>query len=189
MNYLLHLLLSQPNDEQYIGNMLGDFVKGPLDKQFSPGIIAGLRRHRGIDCFAETNQFFQNSKQLIDPQYGLYRGIMVDMFYDHFTACNWHKYSSIKLEDFAQYIYSLLAQQQNLPDKFAAQIPLMIKYNWLVSYRQPETIARALHHISQRIVRPNPLSGSEEELLKHYAAFEHDCHEFTRSALQYVIHL
>ncbi|MDY0190751.1 MAG: ACP phosphodiesterase [Desulfuromonas sp.] len=186
MNYLLHLLLSQTDDEQYVGNMIGDFVKGRLDTQFSPGIVAGLRRHRCIDAFAETNQYFLHSKQLIAPEYGLYRGIMVDMFYDHFTACHWNNYSKDSLEDFAQHIYALLAQQQHLPAKFTAQIPRMIKNNWLVAYRQPETIGRALHHISQRITRTNPLSGGEKELMKHYSALENDCHQFTCSALKYI---
>lgn len=184
MNYLLHLLLSHPDDEHYIGNMIGDFVKGPLDKQFSPGIIAGLRHHRSIDRFAESNPFFRHSKQLIDPQYGRYRGIMVDLFYDHFTARNWHHYSDISLEDFAQHIYTLLMRQTHLPAQFSAQLPRMMTANWLVSYRQHETIARALQHISQRLSRPNPLSGSEKELHTHYAALEHDCHAFISAARQ-----
>jgi len=185
MNYLLHLLLSQPHDEHYIGNMIGDFVKGPLDKQFTPRIMAGLRRHRNIDSFAEQHQAFRRSKRRIDPSYGHYRGIMVDLFYDHFTARNWQRYCSTPLDEFAEYIYQLLSQRTDLPPQFSALIPRMIEYNWLVSYRQTETISRALTSISQRIRRTNPLASGADELLKHYTDFERDCHEFIIAARQH----
>lgn len=52
MNYLAHLYLAPDDDESLLGNLMGDFVKGPLDGRFSPGIAAGIRLHRHIDSFA-----------------------------------------------------------------------------------------------------------------------------------------
>ena len=182
MNYLLHLLLSEPDDEHYIGNILGDFVKGRLDQQFAPNIMAGLRHHRRIDTFAHTNATFQRSIQRLDPSFGRYRPIMIDMFYDHFTARNWHHYSDTPLETFAQHIYQILQQQPDLPPKFNAILPRMIEYNWLVAYSNTSAIQSALSNLSRRISRPNPLAEGLDQLLNNYDDLHSDCHEFIVAA-------
>ena len=183
MNYLLHLLLSEPDNGHRIGTILGDFVKGTLTDQFSPDIMAGLRHHRRIDTFAGESPIFRRSQQRISPRYGRYRGIMVDLFYDHFTARNWQLYSDIPLNVFAGNIYSALQQQQNLPSQFQKILPRMIAGNWLCAYRDIATIEKALQHISGRLRHPNPMSSGIEELLKNYHALQYDCHSFIAAAV------
>jgi acyl carrier protein phosphodiesterase len=41
MNYLVHLYLSDPDPMVRLGNLMGDFVKGPLeDAHYRPGSSA-----------------------------------------------------------------------------------------------------------------------------------------------------
>ncbi len=183
MNYLLHLLLSTSDTEHLVGNIIGDFVKGTLHNQYPPGIIAGLRQHRRLDSFARDNEIFRRSCARIDKQYGRYRPIIIDIFYDHFTAVNWQRYHQQGLEEFAAAIYASLQQRREiLPDSFRSILPRMIDKNWLCAYRDPATIKRALSHIGSRITRPNQLHLAASELQRHYTELENDCHIFITAA-------
>jgi acyl carrier protein phosphodiesterase len=56
MNYLAHLFLAEDNAESRIGNLLGDFVKGPLENyktRYSENILKGIRTHRKVDRFSD----------------------------------------------------------------------------------------------------------------------------------------
>src|SRR5438094_5646041 len=55
MNYLAHLFLAGDTAELLIGNLAGDFVKGPLRDEFTPGIREGIRQHRRLDAFTDTH--------------------------------------------------------------------------------------------------------------------------------------
>ena len=102
MNFLAHLILSGDRPELLVGNLMGDFVKGRLEGRFSPGIRAGLELHRGIDSFAHRNEIFSESKRRIAPSFGLYRGVLVDLFYDHFLAVHWDDYANEPLPRFLE---------------------------------------------------------------------------------------
>ena len=54
----------------------------------------------------------------------------------------------------------------------------MIGRNWLLSYRETETIERALGRISQRLSRPNGLAETAEEFRHCYDDFAADFGEF-----------
>ncbi len=93
MNFLAHLALSGNRAEIMVGNLMGDFVKGRLDGRFPAGIQFGLELHRRIDRFAEDSEHFIRSRHRIDGRFGLFRGALVDLFYDHFLARNWRLYT------------------------------------------------------------------------------------------------
>lgn len=183
MNYLLHCLISEPDELNRIGNLIGDFVKGPLTDQYPPAIMDGLRQHRQLDSYAERNSCFQRSRQRLDPRFGRYRGIMVDLFYDHIVAVNWHLYHHQPLEKFAAELYASLQRHQKLlPQSFQVVLPRMIEKNWLVSYREVENIQRALRSVSQRIKRPNILAEGIDQLNAHYPQLKQDCFKFVKQA-------
>jgi acyl carrier protein phosphodiesterase len=187
LNYLVHLFLSDPSPGSLLGNLMGDFVKGRLDDRFSPPIRRGLEQHRRIDAFAQTNVHFRRSRNRIDPSFGHYRGILVDIFYDHFLAKNWTQHHPRPLEDFAQESYRLLEDHfALLPEGLQRIVPQMIARNWLVSYGQVETIDRVLRQISGRLKHPNPLAAGGSELRAHYAPLETDCHRFLDEAQSFM---
>jgi len=187
LNYLVHLFLSDPDPGCLLGNMMGDFVKGRLDDHPPGPILQGLEQHRRVDAFAHENEDFRRSRNRIAPAYGHYRGILVDIYYDHFLAKNWSQYHPRPLEDFARDIYRLLEDRFSiLPEGFQRIVPRMISRNWLVSYRQRETIDTVLQQISTRLRQPNPLAAGGEELRAHYGALKGDFDRFLNEALQVV---
>ena len=95
MNYLAHLYLAEDSDESLLGNLLGDFVKGRLEEQYSPEIIKGIKTHRKVDAYTDFNQNFLACKKLLRPDRRRFAGIIVDMSFDHFLAKNWADYSDI----------------------------------------------------------------------------------------------
>lgn len=183
MNYLVHLYLSDGSDEGLLGNLMGDFVKGPLDGRYPPGIAAGIRQHRRIDSFAHDHPVCRRSKQRIAPRFGYFRSIMVDVFYDHFMARNWEHLHLTPLPAFAQRVYALLEQRADaLPPALQQVATRMIRHNRLVSYREVEVVGRVLARLSQRLSRANPLAGGLPELVSNYQGLEADCLQFLAEA-------
>jgi acyl carrier protein phosphodiesterase len=167
MNHLMHLFLSDSDPEILVGNLMGDFVKGRLDDRFPPGIRRGIEIHRKIDSFAAGNQFFLQSKRCIDPYFGHYRAVLVDIFYDHFLARDWDRYSSVPLEEFIRISYQTLTRYQaQLPTRLLELLPRMFSRHWLIAYQEPVGIEIALRRMSDRLARPNPLAEGFAELSK-----------------------
>lgn len=182
MNYLFHLYLAEPTPESLLGALMGDFVKGSLD-DFPPALREGIRRHRRLDRFAQDNEDFRCSKRRLDSSYGHCKAILVDVFYDHFLALRWTDYSPLSLETFAEGVYRLLhSRQQQLPPTLREVAPRMISGNWLVSYRDLESVGIALERLSRRLRRPNPLAGGLRALRADYDGFEEDFRRFLPAA-------
>ena len=163
---------------------MGDFVKGPIPEAYPRAIAQGLHLHRRIDSFSHSNHHTRRSRNRLDEKYGHGRGIIIDIFYDHFLASSWSGYSPEPLEDFARRIYALLqTHHQTLPDGLKLVVPRMIEYNWLVSYRSFEVVGKALHRISQRLSKPLPLADATEELARHEKCLRSDFREFMKEAV------
>jgi acyl carrier protein phosphodiesterase len=167
MNYLMHLFLSGSDPEILVGNMMGDFVKGRLDDRFSPGIRRGLEIHRKIDSFAAGNEYFLRSKHCIDPCFGHFRAVLVDIFYDHFLARYWEKFSPVNFEEFIRSSHQTLSRYEaQLPPLLLDLLPRMFSRHWLIAYRETAGIETALRRMSQRVIRANPLAEGAVELSK-----------------------
>ena len=179
MNYLVHLYLAGADPELRLGGLMGDFVKGPLEARYPPGIIAGLRLHRRIDTLAAVSPHCRASRQRLQPRFGHTRAVLVDIFYDHFLAAHWHEFHPQPLAAFAADVYRLLATYSDLlPPGLARIAPRMAEHDWLTSYRERPVVDIALARIANRLSRPTALwdGGSElercgEELLKDFRGF------------------
>lgn len=178
MNFLLHMLLSGDDDQILVGNFMGDFVKGPLLDRFPERIRQGVTLHRRIDSFASRNELFTRSRLRIDPLYGLYRGVLVDLFYDHFLVAEWSDWSD---EPFDRYLHRTRAliddHRAELPERMQPLVPVIFE-ELLPSYGQVSGIGRALERMSRRVTRANPLAGGEAELLRHYGDLQADFRGF-----------
>ncbi len=184
MNYLFHLYLCDHSPEGFLGSLMGDFVKGRLDQTYPAGIRQGIVLHRRIDSFAHTNATVRRSLLRLDPSYRHYRGILVDVFYDHFLARNWNHHANIPLATFARNVYlALETYHQILPPGLQRIAPHMIAHNWLESYREIDTIGTVLCRISSRLSRPNPLARGTAELHQHYKELETDFTRFLDEAV------
>ncbi|BAL22966.1 ACP phosphodiesterase [Azoarcus sp. KH32C] len=189
MNFLAHALLAGDAQADQLGGLIGDFVKGPLPAGLPDDVAAGVRLHREIDAFAETEPAFRRSRARVSAERRRVAGVMVDMFYDHFLARHWSDFHPEPLEVFTARMYRLMSEHgELLPPRLAAILPRMRESDWLGSYESPEIIAMALDRMAHRLSRANPLTGSGAELLADYAGFEADFREFMATARAFASH-
>ncbi|MCK4509292.1 MAG: acyl carrier protein phosphodiesterase [Desulfuromonadales bacterium] len=187
MNYLVHLYLSGADPELQLGGLMGDFVKGPIPTSYPEKVALGIHLHRRIDSLAQNSPHTRQSRQRLDCKFGHGRGIIVDIFYDHFLAANWSDYATEPLASYAKKVYRLLQEQHaQLPAGLQQVAPRMIEHNWLVSYRQRWVVGRALKRIAQRLSRPLPLAEGVDDLAAHEALFLHDFKGFMTEAMDFV---
>ncbi len=101
MNFLAHIYLSGNSDDIKIGNFLGDFVKGRLNKLsekiYSEDVIKGMALHREIDHFTDTHPIVKQSIDRLQPKYHKFSGIVLVFFYYHVFEKNFQKYYNISL--------------------------------------------------------------------------------------------
>ena len=174
MNFLCHLYLSGTDEQLMVGNFMGDFVKGRLEGRFPPGITRGVALHRRIDSWAERSELFRRSRYRLDPSYGLYRGVLVDLFYDHFLAVSWPDWSPEPLADFlARARAAVDGNHYQLPPRLQSLVPYIFA-ELLPSYGEVAGIGRALERMSRRVGRANPLAGGAGELQRHYGELQAD---------------
>lgn len=180
MNFLAHLYLSPDSPDGWIGSVLGDFVKGPLEKAgYNQEITRAVRLHRAIDTFTDGHPLVGASKARVSPLRRRYAGILVDLFYDHFLARHWRDYHGERLESFAAGVYgTLLDRVDGLPESAQHMVKAMARHDWLVSYRDTASVGTALERMGRRLTRGNGLLGSGEELDSAYAGFEADFRAF-----------
>lgn len=186
MNFLAHLHLSGTEPEILVGNFMGDFVKGRIGEEYPPLIRQGLMLHRGIDGFANGHTAFMASRRRLDRSFGLYRPVMVDLFYDHFLAAEWERWSEASLDEFLADSRRAVEEYRELLPHRLQDILSLIFDELIPSYREVEGIGRALGRMSARIRRENPLGGGVEELKRHYGALRDDFRRFMPDAEGFV---
>ena len=175
MNYLAHLFLAEGSPESLIGSILGDFVKGAIEDQYSQGVRRGIELHRKIDAYTDSHEITLASRNLFSPLRRRFAGIIVDLCYDHFLYRHWSKFAEVKLDEFVSHVYDILrAHGAILPERLQAMIPVMIREDWLGSYQDLQGVELAMKRLSKRITRGDRLLGAIEEIKHHYLKLEAD---------------
>ena len=191
MNYLAHIYLAGDTEESLLGNIMGDFVKGPIDGGFHPEIEKGIRTHRKVDAFTDSHEIYRASRKLISPERRRFSGIIMDLAFDHFLTRNWSSYSDKDLGTLIIETYDVLIRRKDvLPEKFHQNLPRMIEEDWLGSYRTMEGAGIAIDRISgrlrRRFGRENTLMGAIEEVEKNYEVIEGNFNEFFPELISFV---
>lgn len=187
MNYLAHFFLSQESPATMAGALLGDFVHGDPARQLPGPIAAAVHRHRQIDVFTDQHPLPRQSRQRIDPRFRLVRAVMVDVFYDHFLALHWQRFSTEPLDAFAQRVHAaLVGQRQHLPAQVQSWAGRISTVDWLTSYRDPASVDRALRRAAARLRHPNGLAEGGSELERCRDGLESDFLGFFPDAVRHV---
>jgi acyl carrier protein phosphodiesterase len=174
MNFLAHLYLSGDSPKVMVGNFMGDFVKGKnLTERFDAEIVKGITLHREIDWFTDTHALVKQSKDKLRSKYRHYSGVIVDVFYDHFLASNWSRYSYQPLGEFATQCYATIKLHEIiLPEDARHMLPYMVNGNWLVNYSKLEGIQRALSGMARRARFESKMEESAVDLKENYESFQ-----------------
>jgi acyl carrier protein phosphodiesterase len=189
MNYLAHAYLSFGFDDVLIGNYIADTVKGKYDR-FPEDIQKGIRLHHLIDEFTDSNPHFKRSVSRIDKSFGNYGGIVVDMFYDHFLAANWSRYSEISLPKFAEKVYAtLLSKFVILPMRMKRMLPHMFTSNWLVYYADANSFSHFFIGLARRTRYAPDLAKAAQEIHEHYDELSADFLAFMDEMIPHVKNL
>ncbi len=183
MNYLAHFYLCQNNEDYILGNLIADTIKGTLNSKNFEGIpqsiINGVKLHRSIDFFTDNHSSVKESIHRLQPKYRKYSGILVDMFYDHFLAKNWHKYHNRPLEIFEDEIYDLFKKRKNeIPSVMDRMVNSMIKNKWLSNYKFEENLQWALTGLSKRAKYDSNMEHAIFDLQKDYLLFQNEFETF-----------
>ncbi|MDE2845259.1 MAG: ACP phosphodiesterase [Gemmatimonadota bacterium] len=188
MNYLAHLYFAEDTPESRVGNLMVDFVRGPVDRQpYNGAVMRGMRSHVAVDRYTDGHDVFRESKALISSSRRRFAGIIVDICYDHFLASHWSAFSNESLADFIDRTYgSLRAYRGDMPPVLSRVLNHMVKNDWLGGYREMSGISRALDGLSMRIRRPNTLAGSVEELEANYDEMEEQFLRFFPDLVQHM---
>jgi acyl carrier protein phosphodiesterase len=179
MNWLAHLLLSEPNVENRLGNLLGDLAKGREVDDLNDNLKLGIYRHYAIDNFTDHHETIKISKRRMGKDYSRFSGVLIDVFYDHFLAKNWSSYTNFVFSDFIAEIHqSFLSYPGKIPAEAQGIIRYMIKEDWLTSYLSLAGVENALKRIEYRIERRTDrqinLTDSMQILRQEYLNLEQD---------------
>jgi len=179
MNWLAHLLLSEPTPAFRIGNLLPDFVRPPMLAGLPLDFQRGIECHRRIDAFTDSHPVVRRSTSRFDPPYRRFAGILVDVFYDHYLARNWTAHASMPLATFVTEVYvGIESHRDQLPALAYARLTQMKSHDWLSSYGDLSGIEMALQRIGMRLRRPVDLAAAISVLDRNYEAFRADFQEF-----------
>lgn len=171
MNLLAHLWLAERTGTSAAGQILGDLVKGRLDRaRFNAAIDQGIRMHRTIDSTSDAHPAHRALRERFQPPLRRYAGIIVDIGFDHALARDWQHYSSEPLNRFA--IRAARRVVDEWPAKASFEPPPIDGFSaMLTGYADAPGIERALTGVGRRATRRNPLADALPALLAEYPGF------------------
>jgi len=189
LNFLAHSYLSANNPEVLLGNFFADAVKGNHIDNFPPLVIRGIRLHRMIDSFTDSHPVFLESRHRIQENYGKFSGIIIDIFYDHFLAKDWERYSNKPLKTYSAYVYQLLINNfRMLPSRSKRILPFMVSQDWLSNYANFRGMERVFAGMDRRTGHISGMDHAVEDLKVHYEDIGNDFRQFFPEIIAFACH-
>ena len=177
MNFLAHSLISLEIDEKenkktLYANFAGDFYKGLVETIELPDELKeGIVLHRIIDKISDRNENFLN--ELLTEKFGIFKGIVSDMYIDHFLSKNFDSLFNDNLNNIENKIlYNTKVNEKFFPDNFKRTFQWLKSEKVMSSYQNIDFLERAFYGISQRVRKGEILKSSIIELQKNYNLFE-----------------
>ena len=177
MNFLAHSLISLEIDEKenkktLYANFAGDFYKGLVETIELPDELKeGVVLHRIIDKISDRNENFLN--ELLTEKFGIFKGIVSDMYIDHFLSKNFDSLFNDNLNNIENKIlYNIKINEKFFPDNFKRTFQWLKSEKVMSSYQNINFLERAFYGISQRVRKGEILKSSITELQKNYNLFE-----------------
>ena len=177
MNFLGHSLISleideKENKETLYGNFTGDFYKGLVERiELSENLKEGIVLHRIIDKTSDRKENLLN--ELLAEKFGIFKGIVSDMFIDHFLSKNFNNLFSKNINDIEREILDKVKEYKNIfPKDFERTFNWLNDRNVMANYKDIDFLERAFQGLAKNIRRGEILNLAVSELKKNYNLFE-----------------
>ena len=177
MNFLGHSLISleideKENKETLYGNFTGDFYKGLVERiELSENLKEGIILHRIIDKTSDRKENLLN--ELLTEKFRIFKGIVSDMFIDHFLSKNFNNLFNKNIDDIEREILNKVKEYKNIfPKDFERTFNWLNDRNVMVNYKDIDFLDRAFQGLAKNIRRGEILNLAVSELKKNYNLFE-----------------
>lgn len=177
MNYLGHSMISYEIDKKLnkrtlYGNFTGDFYKGRIESlQLPDEVKEGLVLHRMIDSISDRQDNFLN--ELLNERFGIFKGIVSDMYIDHFLSKNFYNIFNENINDIEKKIlYNVKSQKTLFNRRFEKVFNWIFTERVLIKYGDIDFLERVFEGISGRVRKGEVLREAVKELKKNYNKFE-----------------
>ena len=177
MNFLGHSLISleideKENKETLYGNFTGDFYKGLVERiELSENLKEGIVLHRIIDKTSDRKENLLN--ELLAEKFGIFKGIVSDMYIDHFLSKNFNNLFNKNINDIERKILDKIKEKKNIfPKDFERTFNWLNDRNVMVNYKDIDFLDRAFQGLAKNIRRGEILNLAVSELKKNYNLFE-----------------
>ena len=182
MNYLAHSVISLEIDKKMgestlYGNFAGDFYKGNVDKiDLQENLKNGIILHRLIDKISDREENFLN--ELLREKFGIFKGIVSDMYVDHFLCKNFENIFSGN-PDFEnvekverKIIKNIEKYDEFFPSDFKSFFDWLKREKVLARYKDLDFLERVFLGMSKRVRKGEILRNAVCELRRNYGEFE-----------------
>ena len=177
MNFLGHSLISleideNTNKETLYGNFTGDFYKGLVERiELSENLKEGIILHRIIDKNSDRKENLLN--ELLTEKFGIFKGIVSDMFIDHFLSKNFNNLFNKNIDDIERKILSKVGENKNIfPKDFERTFNWLSDRNVMANYNNIDFLERAFQGLAKNVKKGEILNSAVTELKKNYKLFE-----------------
>ena len=177
MNFLGHSLISleideKENKETLYGNFTGDFYKGLVERiELSENLKEGIVLHRIIDKTSDRKENLLN--ELLAEKFGIFKGIVSDMFIDHFLSKNFNNLFNKNINDIERKILDKVKEKKNIfPKDFERTFNWLNDRNVMANYKEVDFLERAFQGLAKNIRRGEILNLAVAKLKKNYNLFE-----------------
>ena len=177
MNFLGHSLISLEideniNKETLYGNFTGDFYKGLVERiELSENLKEGIVLHRIIDKTSDRKENLLN--ELLAEKFRIFKGIVSDMFIDHFLSKNFNNLFNKNIDDIEREILDKVKEYKNIfPKDFERTFNWLNDRNVMANYKDIDFLERAFQGLAKNIRRGEILNLAIAELKKNYNLFE-----------------
>ena len=177
MNFLGHSLISLEIDESkdkmtLYGNFTGDYYKGLVDRiELPEALKEGITLHRTIDKISDRKENSLN--ELLTDKFGIFKGIVSDMFIDHFLSKNFNNLFNKDIKLIEEKILNAIEKNRNIfPKDFDRMFKWLNDRNVMSNYKDIDFLERAFEGLARNIRKGEILNLATTELKKNYNLFE-----------------
>ena len=152
MNLLAHAVLSPDDPEVLFGNLTADWVKGRARGGLPEGVRRGMELHQRIDGFTDRHPAVGRCAGLLEPAWGRYAPILVDVLLDHVLSVEWERWCTVGRREFIARVYAAARRHEGvLPERARYAVQMLLADDWLTCYASLDGIALSFSRMSARL--------------------------------------